>query len=205
MATYFNTNDLKARMTKTAMWIADEGHRLAKKAKYEGRVPPCCMSNLEYVVAALEALECYTPVTTLTGTATTTSTTALIDSSATFVTDGVETGDFVENTTTSESYEITAIVSETELTINLDGDTFTSGDAYELPVDNNCLTETQAENLFDNISKITGLGFVPKGTNYETITEDDNNQTVTTNSGGGIPLNGGGTLEAELQDSESAS
>jgi hypothetical protein len=104
---YFNTTDLQARLYRTGCWIAAEADRLAKKAKYSGRIDPCCMTNLQYVVAALEALECYTPITS-------------------------EAEDGVVN----------------------------------------CLTEAYAENLFNNISKITGICFLPKNTVYTTAPAD---------------------------------
>lgn len=104
---YFNTTDLQARLYRTGCWIAKEADKLAKQAKYSGRIDPCCMTNLQYVVAALEALECYTPITSE-------------------VEDGVV----------------------------------------------NCLTEEYAENLFNNISKITGLCFLPKNVVYSTAPAD---------------------------------
>jgi hypothetical protein len=42
----------------------------------------------------------------------------------------------------------------------------------------NCLTEAEEEQLFNNISAITGLCFVPKGIDYILVTEDDENQTI---------------------------
>lgn len=42
--------------------------------------------------------------------------------------------------------------------------------------DFNCMTEAQAEQIFDNISKITGLCFIPKNTDYLVVEGDDNNQ-----------------------------
>jgi hypothetical protein len=42
--------------------------------------------------------------------------------------------------------------------------------------DFNCITEAEAEQIFENISKITGLCFVPKNTDYIIDTDDDNNQ-----------------------------
>jgi hypothetical protein len=202
MATYFNTTDLTARNYKTAKWIAAEGVKLTNKLRYSGRVSPCAMTDLEYVVAALEALECYTAVTTLTGTATSTSTTSLIDTAATFVTNGVLVGDTVTDTTTNVAYTVTAVVSETELTLNTGGDTITSADAYTVALEHNCLTEARAENLYDNISAITKLSFVPKGTVYETITSDVDNQTATLNGGGFLIFNGGGSFQQNSFNNE---
>lgn len=52
----------------------------------------------------------------------------LIDSGATFETEGIEVGDLVQNTTDSTTALVTVVDSETELT--LDTDIFTSGENY---------------------------------------------------------------------------
>lgn len=111
MATYFNQNDLDARRQKTACWIHEEATKIADKLKYTGKIDNCRMANLSYVVAALEAVECYIPITTA-----------------------------------AQDGEV------------------------------NCLTEALAESLFDNISKITKICFVPKNSTYTAVPDDNNNQ-----------------------------
>ena len=67
----------------------------------------------------------------LTGTATSVVSDQLVDSSATFISDGVSVGDVVRNTTASTSTTVSAVTSETELT--LEADIFsTAGHAYEV-------------------------------------------------------------------------
>ena len=63
MALYFNITDLQARLTKTTCWIADEALKQSNRAKYYGKLDDCFI-KLQYVVAALEAVECYTPLST---------------------------------------------------------------------------------------------------------------------------------------------
>ena len=60
----------------------------------------------------------------------------------------------------------------------------------------NCMSEAEAENIFNNISKLTGLCFVPKNTTYKVVTEDDNNQfrTPTNVSSVAMTLIGGGAI-----------
>lgn len=71
-----------------------------------------------------------------TGTATAgTSTTVLEDTGQTFVTDGVEVGMLIRDTTNGDFYEITAVTDEDTLAIVQifgTGGTFASGDAYEI-------------------------------------------------------------------------
>lgn len=109
MALYFNRNDLTARLNKTACWAHERALSLSKHLKYEGRIDDCKLQNLSLVIAYLEVMECYTPITS-------------------------ETDDF------------------------------------------NCMTEAEAEQIFENISKLTGLCFVPKNVTYLEVEEDDNNQ-----------------------------
>lgn len=70
----------------------------------------------------------------LTGTITTTGTTTLTDSTATFETDGVAVGDTIENTTDGSVCRVVSVDSETALTVtalkNGTDDTFTEDDAY---------------------------------------------------------------------------
>lgn len=132
MATYYNSDDLYARLTRTASWISSKANDMAKKLKYSGTFSNCCMVDLEFVVACLEAVECYTPIT-----------------------------------------------SDDE-----DGET-------------NCLTEAELDQIFKNISTITGLAFAPKGFDYGTVEIDDNNQfaTASFNSGSSLTLNNGNIME----------
>ena len=132
MALYFNITDLQARLTKIACWIADEALKQSNRAKYYGKLDECFI-KLQYVVAALEAIECYTPLSSAAD-------------------DGVI----------------------------------------------NCLTELQAEQIFDNISNITDICFLPKNTVYNTSETDDVAQTMALNSGGGFILNTGGSSPISL-------
>jgi len=128
MALYFNITDLQARLTRTTCWIADEALKQSNRAKYYGKLDDCFI-KLQYVVAALEAIQCYTPIT---------------------------------------SEDEDGII--------------------------NCLTEEQAEQIFDNISNITDICFLPKNTIYTTSEVDDIAQTTTLNSGGSLTQNAGGAL-----------
>jgi len=110
MALYFNRNDLTARLNGTVCWIHEEANKITNNLKYTGRIDDCRLASLSFVVAAIEALECYTPITVSTD-------------------------------------------------------------------ETNCLTEAEAENLFNLISCITGLCFQPKNFSYVEDYEDDNNQT----------------------------
>lgn len=121
MSLYFNRNDLTARLNKTACWAHDRALSLSKHLKYEGRMDNCSLADLSLVVAYLEVIECYTPMT-------------------------VSTDDY------------------------------------------NCITEAELENIFENISSITGLCFVPKNTDYLVDTDDDNNQFRTPTLVGGTPI-----------------
>lgn len=53
---------------------------------------------------------------------------------------------------------------------------------------NNCLTEAEEESLFNNISAVTGLCFVPKGIEWIIETEDDDNQTSIVKDALGNPV-----------------
>jgi hypothetical protein len=64
------------------------------------------------------------------GSCTSTSASHLVDSGATFSTDGVVAGDAVVNTTTGEWSKVATVNSETDLTLR--DDIFTSGDDYEV-------------------------------------------------------------------------
>jgi hypothetical protein len=64
------------------------------------------------------------------GTATSTSAFHLVDSAATFITNGVAVGDVVYNTTASTSATVTAVSSETDLTLS--ADIFESAEAYKV-------------------------------------------------------------------------
>lgn len=118
MALFFNRNDLTARLNKTACWAHERALSLSKHLKYEGRMDNCKLQNLSLVIAYLEVMECYTPITAITD-------------------------------------------------------------------DTNCMTEAEAEQIFENISKITGLCFLPKNVTYLEVAEDDNNQFRTPTQVGG--------------------
>lgn len=87
------------------------------------------------------------------GTATAgTSTIALVDSGQTFVTDGVEVGMLIRDTTNGDFYEVTEVTNETTLVIVQifgTGGVFASGDTYEI----NKLIQTYAttDNVYDLI------------------------------------------------------
>jgi hypothetical protein len=70
----------------------------------------------------------------LTGTATDTIVNKLVDSTATFISDNITTGDVIYNTTDATSAAVVSVDSETELT--LDADIFVSGESwsYGLPL-----------------------------------------------------------------------
>ena len=134
MATYyFNRDDLTARLNKTACWAHNRALTLSKHLKYEGRIDDCAEANLSLVVAYLEVMECYTPITS-------------------------------------------------------------SSDDF------NCLTEAEAEQIFENISKLTGLCFVPKNTAYLVDSQDDNNQfrTPTRTTGAVMTLIGGAAISYNI-------
>jgi hypothetical protein len=129
MATYFNSTDLTVRLTRIATWISNESSKIVKKMKYGELVSQARIMNLEYAVAILEAMECYTPVTV-------------------------------------------------------------AADDGEI----NCLTEAQAEQIFDNIEAITGLCFAPKGRVYnDPRPAAPVNVTISLNGGGSLTLNSGAT------------
>lgn len=65
---------------------------------------------------------------TVTGTTTATTADKLVDSGATFVTDKVKVGDVVYNTTDDTAATVTAVDSETTLSVN--ANIFASGEAY---------------------------------------------------------------------------
>lgn len=54
--------------------------------------------------------------------------------------------------------------------------------------DFNCITEAEAEQIFENISKLTGLCFIPKNAVYLDDVEDDNNQFRTPAQVGGTVM-----------------
>jgi len=122
MATYFyNRNDLTARLNGTVCWIYEEATKITNNLKYTGRIDDCRLADLSFVVAAVEALECYTPITVITD-------------------------------------------------------------------ETNCLTEVQAENLFNLIGCITGLCFQPKNFSYVEEYEDDDNQSNPTLDSDGVAV-----------------
>ena len=69
---------------------------------------------------------------TSTGTSTGQSTNRLIDSSATFITDGVKVDDYVRNTTTNTATQVSSIISETELALDTDIFLAASGETYRV-------------------------------------------------------------------------
>jgi len=80
----------------------------------------------------VDKTDTFTGVVLETGTVTTASTTALVDTAATFVTAGVAVGDVVTNTTDSLSAAVTVVTSETilQVALTLDAtDTYSIGDA----------------------------------------------------------------------------
>jgi hypothetical protein len=59
---YYNSNDLSARLQRVAIWISKEAYYISRDLKFTGRIDNKRLLNLEYVVASLEILECYTPI-----------------------------------------------------------------------------------------------------------------------------------------------
>ena len=119
MATYYNTNDLLIRRLRTAEWLTNQITEVTNSSFYGELM--CCedLIQLEYVSAALEAIECYTPITE-------------------------EDEDGVDN----------------------------------------CLTEEQLDDFFNNIVDITGLCFPDKGQTYNSEVRTNFTSSVT-----GILLN----------------
>lgn len=112
-------------------------------------------------------LKAITPGTSTAGTNSTT----LVNTGATFQTDGVEVGMLVQNTTGSSTYEVVAINSETNLTIrHLYGtDNFTTGNAYT--INETIQAYAVTDNIFDlilDIEEDTGTDGAP-GTASNTL------------------------------------
>lgn len=101
MVEYFNSNDLLIRRVQTADWLCKQSKKIVNMVHYGELVSADYKNKLLYVVAAMEAIGCYEPIT-----------------------------------------------SEDEDGVN------------------NCLTEAEAEQIFENISKITGLCWQEKGVTY---------------------------------------
>lgn len=74
-------------------------------------------------------------ITAITGTTDSTATDQLVNSTASFVTDGIEAGDTVINTTDYTTTTVVSIDSETQLTLT--DDTFVSGESYSINRDKN--------------------------------------------------------------------
>ena len=127
--TFYNTNDLLIRRVKTAQWLTDQITEVTNSSFYGELM--CCedLIQLEYVSAALEAIECYTPIT---------------DEDE----DGV----------------------------------------------NNCLTEEQLDDFFNNIVDITGLCFPDKGQTYDSNVWTSSTITLTTNTASGVTTSSGVTI-----------
>jgi len=98
---YYTSNDLLVRRVWMADWICDQMDKIAKQICYGELVPQAFNMNFQYVSASLQAVECYSPITT-------------------------EAQDGVDN----------------------------------------CLTEALLDKFFNNITDITGLCFLPKGSTY---------------------------------------
>lgn len=94
-------------------------------------------TNLTVYMDVIEWLQDYNE--DVTGTATSTVPGALVDATATFITDGVVPGQIVYNTTTGTAGVILAVVSET--TLDLSASFFTSGHAYRVGTSNNFLLD----------------------------------------------------------------
>ena len=63
MAQYYTTNDLLVRRVGMATWICNKVMKITNSYKYGELVSKGELSNYEYIVACLEAVECYTPIT----------------------------------------------------------------------------------------------------------------------------------------------
>lgn len=63
MPKYYTSDDLIKRRVAMADWICMQSQRLVNQFKYGQLVPTDFIYNFEYVVALLEAVECYTPIT----------------------------------------------------------------------------------------------------------------------------------------------
>ena len=61
---YYNSNDLLFRRIRIAQWLSNQIDSVTNHSFYGELM--CCeeLSELEYVSASLEAIECYTPITT---------------------------------------------------------------------------------------------------------------------------------------------
>lgn len=60
---YYTSDDLIMRRVNTARWICEQTHKLKASFNYGELVDQNYLTEFQYVVAALEALECYTPIT----------------------------------------------------------------------------------------------------------------------------------------------
>ena len=60
---YYTADDLTKRRVSMATWICGQTHKLVNHYRYGQLVKHDFIMDYEYVVAALEAVECYTPIT----------------------------------------------------------------------------------------------------------------------------------------------
>lgn len=126
MADYFNSNDLIIRRVQTADWTCAQTKKVANMVNYGQLVPKDYLNKLSYVIAAMEAIGCYVPITSPEE-------------------DGI----------------------------------------------NNCLTEAEADKIFNNITEITGLHWQGKGVTYrnQLVEADELGQITST-----VTLTGGGVI-----------
>lgn len=114
------------------------------------------------------------------GTATGGSSTTLVDSGATFVTDGVAVGDLIINDTQGFHGVVTAVTSETVLTVwdfvdgSLDDFTFSNGDTYRVATTNGTgVAVTRWENILNSDYEDQGtVYFIMNGTTGVNYTVD---------------------------------
>lgn len=124
MPNFYTSDDLLMRRVHIAIWLCGEAKKIVKQVCYGELVPQKHNIKIQYINASLEAIECYTPITS-------------------------EDQDGVDN----------------------------------------CLTESQLDSFFNNITEITGMCFLPKGSTYRPAALADPEVL------GPIGLTGGGTLD----------
>ena len=64
MAEYFNANDLLIRRVQTADWMCAQSRKIVNMVNYGEIVSADYKNHLAYIAAAMDAIGCYTPITT---------------------------------------------------------------------------------------------------------------------------------------------
>ena len=65
MTIFYTANDLIMRRVNIARWICSQIHIIEANFKYGELIKEEYLMNFQYVVASLEAMECYTPITSV--------------------------------------------------------------------------------------------------------------------------------------------